>query len=139
MEENGPVIKVDNNEGILKVEVNDNSDSADPIQFLSSDIDDEEEENFDHDDQPENFCSFCEKQFTSSTSLEIHLQTIHTNISEIETKEETNLNEKSKRSYSILIRGSKDTDIQRMYSDYFEITSLGRVSVITKNGHQTTK
>ena len=198
LEENGPIIKVDHNGDTLKIEVNDDilDSSADQNQFLSSDIGEEENEDF---DQSENFCSLCEKHFNSPANLEIHHKSIHTNDGEIETKEantsnnasenfneksksskeiyyfcslcetqfyscsdlelhlqtihtnseiesmvETNntstnnesIDEKSKRSYVRLLPISND--MKRIYSDYFEFTSLESDSVI-KNGHQKSK
>ena len=198
LEENGPIIKVDHNGDTLKIEVNDDilGSSADQNQFLSSDIGEEENVDF---DQLENFCSLCEKHFNSPANLEIHHKSIHTNDGEIETKEantsnnasenfneksksskeiyyfcslcetqfyscsdlelhlqtihtnseiesmvETNntstnnesIDEKSKRSYVRLLPISND--MKRIYSDYFDFTSLESDTVI-KNGYQKSK
>ena len=97
LEENGPVIQVDDNSDTLKVEVikevinfsNKQKilkviNRSDQNQFLPSDI--VKEENLDF-DQSENFCSLSEKQFNSPGVLEIQQKRIHTNNdSEIKTK-----------------------------------------------------
>ena len=90
------------------------------------------------------FCSLCETKFYSCLDLELHLDTTHTN-SEIETFETINsstindsIKEKSKRSYVQLnTRENSFNDMKRIYSDYFDFTSLESTSVI-KNGLQTT-
>ena len=129
LEENGPIIKVDHNGDTLKIEVNDDilDSSADQNQFLSSDIG--EEENVDL-DQLENFCSLCEKQFNSLAGLELHLQTIHTNNSEIETNE-TNT---SITSENVKVEKTNVIPKRSIFSDYFDITITGQKSAIRNDG-----
>ena len=129
-ENGGPVIKVDHNGDTFKIEVNDDSsDSADdPLQFLSSDID--KEENLDH-DNPERFCSICgDKQFNSFADLEIHLQTLHTNNSEIETNE-TNT---SITSENVKVEKTNVIPKRSIFSDYFDITITGQKSATRNDG-----